>query len=156
MDGSARAVRIIAAIFFVAMLYFARDVLIPSALAVMLAFLLHPLVLRLGRFHINRGIAVGITVILAGGVAGGVGYLVGRQFVDFSQEVPRYEGNLRLKARSFRSHGGTLVLEQHLPGFETGDGFNPANDRDDNCRRDGGFCASRNESATCRVGADES
>src|SRR5438067_3925741 len=112
-DGSARALRIIAAILFVAMLYFARDILIPAALAVLLAFLLHPLVLRLVRVGLNRAIAVGITVILAASIAGGVGYLVWWQFVDLSQKVPQYEGNLRAKIRAVRSTGGTFARLSH-------------------------------------------
>src|SRR2546430_6898527 len=70
-DPSTRAVRIICAILVVAMLYFARDILIPASLAVLLTFLLHPLVLGLVRLRLNRAIAVAITVILATSVAGG-------------------------------------------------------------------------------------
>ena len=102
-DPSTRAVRIICAILVVAMLYFARDILIPASLAVLLAFLLHPLVLRLVRLGLNRAVAVAITVILATSVAGGVGCLVGKQFIDLSQKLPQYEGNLRQKIRAIRS-----------------------------------------------------
>src|SRR6266550_7298938 len=112
-DPSTRAVRIICAILVVAMLYFARDILIPASLAVLLTFLLHPLALRFVRLGLNRAIAVAITVVLATGVAGGVGYLVGMQFVDLSQKLPQYEGNLRQKIRSIRSTGGTFTRLSH-------------------------------------------
>src|SRR4051794_5682369 len=112
-DPAARPIRIISAILVVALLYFARDVLIPASLAVLLTFLLHPLALRLVRLGLNRAIAVALTVILATGVAGGVGYLVGMQFVDLSQKLPQYEGNLRQKIRSIRSTGGTFTRLSH-------------------------------------------
>src|SRR5881275_1581669 len=108
-DPSTRAIRIISAILVVAMLFFARDVLIPASLAVLLAFLLHPLVLRLVRLGLNRAIAVGITVILATSIASGAGYLVWRQFIDLSQKVPQYKGNLQAKIRALRSPGGTFA-----------------------------------------------
>jgi len=112
-DPATRPIRIISAILVVALLYFARDVLIPASLAVLLTFLLHPLALRLVRLGLNRAIAVALTVILATGVAGGVGYLVGMQFVDLSQKLPQYEGNLRQKIRSIRSTGGTFTRLSH-------------------------------------------
>ncbi len=108
-ENSQRAVRIIAGILVVATLYFARDILIPAALAVLLAFLLNPIVVRLCRWHLNRALAVGITVLLAMGVVGGVGYVVGQQVVDLSEKLPEYRGNLIHKVRSLRtSTNGTF------------------------------------------------
>ena len=49
----------------VAGLYFARDVLIPIALAVLLSFLLAPAVARLQRAGMRRAMAVGIVMFLA-------------------------------------------------------------------------------------------
>ena len=80
-----------------------RDILIPAALAVLLAFLLHPIVDRLTAWRINRGVAVGLTVLFGLGIVGGVGYLVGEQFVDLTQKLPEYRGNLVEKVRSVRS-----------------------------------------------------
>ncbi|HEX3359227.1 MAG TPA: AI-2E family transporter [Tepidisphaeraceae bacterium] len=108
-DNPQRAVRIIAGISVVATLYFARDILIPASLAVLLAFLLNPIVERLTRWRLNRAVAVGITVLLAMGVVGAVGYVVGQQVVDLSEKVPEYRGNLVQKVRSLRtSTNGTF------------------------------------------------
>jgi predicted PurR-regulated permease PerM len=107
-DGATRAIRIIAAILFVAMLYFAGEVLKPAAVAVLLAFLLHPIVLCLVRLGVNRGIAVGITTVILTAVTLGIGYLVWAQCLDLSQKMHEYEGNLVAKVRSFRQGNGAL------------------------------------------------
>src|SRR4051812_20002645 len=109
VDSLARPIRIISAILVIGLLFFARDVLIPASLAILLAFLLHPIVERLARLGLNRGLAVGLTVIVATGIAGGVGYLVGHQFVVLSDKLPQYQGNLRAKVRSLRSNDGTFA-----------------------------------------------
>ncbi len=49
----------------VAFLYFARDVIVPIALAVLLSFLLAPAVRWLRRWHIGRVTAVTLTVLIA-------------------------------------------------------------------------------------------
>ena len=97
----------------VAMLYFAQDVLKPAALAILFAFVLHPSVMRLTRLGLSHAIAAVITVILAAGVAGGVGYLVGRQFVDLTQQLQGYQQNLEAKVRGLRSTGGTFSRLSH-------------------------------------------
>ena len=49
----------------VALLYFARDVIVPIALAIMLSFLLAPAVRWLRRWHLGRVTAVTLTVLIA-------------------------------------------------------------------------------------------
>ena len=111
---SARPIRVIAGILVLAALYMAREVLIPAALAILLAFLLQPLVMRLVRLGLNRGLAVGIVVILAGGLLTGIGVMVGKQFLDLSNKLPQYSQNLREKVRSLRqSTGGPLARLSH-------------------------------------------
>jgi predicted PurR-regulated permease PerM len=48
----------------VALLYFARDVVVPIALAVLLSFLLAPAVRWLRRWHLGRLTAVALTVLI--------------------------------------------------------------------------------------------
>ncbi|MGZ8900768.1 MAG: AI-2E family transporter, partial [Limisphaerales bacterium] len=66
--------------FIIAALYFARNVLIPVALAALLTFLLAPLVTRLQRW-LGRIGAVLLVVALILGAAGTVGYLLTSQMV---------------------------------------------------------------------------
>src|SRR5437764_7384418 len=60
----------------VAAMYFAQDVLIPLALAVLLTFLLTPLVMRLERRKLGRIPSVIIVVTFALGLIATIGYVV--------------------------------------------------------------------------------
>src|SRR5205807_380434 len=63
-------------VLVVAALYFARSVLIPVVLAVLLAFVLHPLVGFLQRHGLPRILSVIAVILLALAVVAGVGYTV--------------------------------------------------------------------------------
>jgi predicted PurR-regulated permease PerM len=60
----------------VAVLHFAQDVLMPLALAVLLAFLLTPIVNMLQRAGSNRAIAVALTTIVSFALLAGFLYVV--------------------------------------------------------------------------------
>jgi len=88
--------------FFVVLTFFvviaglrvAQDVFIPVALAVLMTFLLAPLVERLQRWGINRAFAVIMTVLVAFLVLGGVLYVVFSQLRDLATELPKYREQL--------------------------------------------------------------
>ncbi len=63
----------------VAALYFGQELLVPLALASMLAFVLAPASAALQRLFLPRGMAVLIAVLLAFVVIGGIGLAVGSQ-----------------------------------------------------------------------------
>jgi predicted PurR-regulated permease PerM len=65
-----KAVWLVAVMGVGAVLYFARDVFIPVAMALFLALLLTPAVDRLCRWHIRRGIAVAIVMLVVFAAAG--------------------------------------------------------------------------------------
>jgi predicted PurR-regulated permease PerM len=65
----------------VAVLYFARDILVPLAFAFTLAFLLTPAVSLLERIKIRRVPAVILTVFIAVAVIGWSGWLIANQLV---------------------------------------------------------------------------
>lgn len=81
----------------VAALYFGRDVLVPIMLAVLLSFLLAPLVAGLRRLRLGRVPAVVVAVLLALGVIGMVGTVIGGQVATLATEVPRYTSTIRAK-----------------------------------------------------------
>lgn len=85
----------------VAVLHFAQDVMVPAALAVMLAFLLTPLVSRLERWGLNRPVAVALTTLIAFALLAILAYMVTTQFRQFVVELPSYRDNLLAKIRSF-------------------------------------------------------
>src|SRR4051812_8837007 len=88
----------------VAALYFGREVLRPIALAILLSFLLSPLVTRLERRRVPRAAAVLGVVLLAFGVVGGVGWIVYGQMADLADKLPEYKENIETKVRAVRHH----------------------------------------------------
>src|SRR3954451_6081676 len=89
----------------VAALYFARDVLIPLALAMLLSFLLTPLVRRMERTGLHRALAVGVVMTLLIAVVGVLTWTVALQIKDLADQLPGYEDNIVSKVKAFR--GGT-------------------------------------------------
>ena len=87
--------------FVIAALYFARDLLIPLALAGLLTFLLAPLVTRLERW-IGRIAAVLLVVATIFSATGVAGWVLTRQLVDLATRLPDYKINIETKIRSFQ------------------------------------------------------
>jgi predicted PurR-regulated permease PerM len=98
VNGSAQASRsffvVLTVIAVIAALRLAQDVFIPLALAVLLTFLLAPLVQGLERWGVNRVVAVATTVIVAFAVLGGLLYVVFAQLADLAHELPQYREQL--------------------------------------------------------------
>ena len=112
--------------FVIATLYFARDFLIPLALAALLTFLLSPLVARIERWlgRIAAVLLVG-AMIFAATVA--AGWVLTRQLVDLATKLPDYKENIQAKLRSIKvPTGGVFTkfsetveeLKRDLPGGE--------------------------------------
>ncbi len=87
----------------VAALYFAREVLIPITLAVLLSFLLAPLVQLLRRARLGRGPAVILAVLLALGVIGSLGGVIGSQMAQLASDLPRYATTIETKVATVRA-----------------------------------------------------
>lgn len=81
----------------VAILYFAQEVLIPLAVAVLLAFVLAPGVTWLERCRVGRIAAVLIAVGTTLAVLGTIGWTVERQFVEVAEKLPDYAVNIQSK-----------------------------------------------------------
>ncbi len=97
LTGLAVAAAIIAA------LYFAKDVLFPVTLAVLLSFVLSPLVKLLRKIGIPRIIAVVFSVSLALALIGGIAALVGTEIVDVAHDLPKYQYTIEKKISQLRS-----------------------------------------------------
>ena len=85
--------------FVVGALYLGSEILIPLALAILLSFMLAPIVIRLRRWHLGRIPSVLLVVLLVFTALLGVGSIVATQVVDLAANLPRYEWNLRSKIR---------------------------------------------------------
>ncbi len=92
----------------VAILYFAKEVLIPLALALLFSFLLGPLVRRLEHHGLRRVPSVLLVAAAFFCVFGSVAWLTTSQLVDLAGKVPAYQDNIQRKLESLRGHGGSL------------------------------------------------
>jgi predicted PurR-regulated permease PerM/methylmalonyl-CoA mutase cobalamin-binding subunit len=91
--------------FVVAILYFARDLLIPLALAALLTFLLAPLVSRLERW-MGRIAAVLLVAAMIFSVIAMAGWVLTRQLVDLAARLPDYKVNIETKIHSLQLPSG--------------------------------------------------
>lgn len=90
-----------------AILYFAREVLIPLALAILLAFLLAPVVRRVERLKIGRVPAVVAVVLLGFAFMGAVAWVAANQAISLAAKLPEYRENVVKKIRAVRAPGTT-------------------------------------------------
>ena len=95
----------------VAVLYLGRDIFIPLALAVLIAFVLTPLVLRLRHAGLSRIPSVVAAVLVAFIVLGGVATVVGTQAMELAGNLPTYRRTIEEKLGALRRNvaGGGAV-----------------------------------------------
>jgi len=87
----------------VAGLYFGRRVLIPLALAVVLAFLLTPIVGLLEKVRLGRVASVLAVLVLAFALLGGIGWGVTNQLMEILVHLPDYRVNIHNKIEAIRA-----------------------------------------------------
>ncbi|MFK4499217.1 putative PurR-regulated permease PerM [Bradyrhizobium japonicum] len=103
----------ILAVIIISMLYFGRDIFVPVALAILLSFVLAPLVGILQRIHVPRGLAVVSVVILAFTLIFAMGSLLATQLTQLAGDLPRYQSTISEKIQSFRdTKAGRGTLER--------------------------------------------
>ncbi len=97
--GGAMPAVVVAAVV-IAGLYFARPLLEPLAVAVLLSLMLAPAVRWLHVRGLGRALAVCVTVACAFVVILGLAAAVGDEVINLAQSLPTYEDNLATKIRS--------------------------------------------------------
>ncbi len=109
-------------VLIVATLYFGKEVLVPVTLALLLAFLLAPLVSLLRRVHLGRVPSVLLAVVVALGLIVAVGGVIGSQVAELATDVPKYAGTVETKIASARSYTvGRLSMLADSVGPHHGD-----------------------------------
>lgn len=94
----------------IAALYFARQILIPLAIAVLLAFLLTPAVRRLESLRMPRVPSVIAAAFITLSAVALIGWMVASQLIEVAAELPAYKTNLERKIQALRGKpGGTLA-----------------------------------------------
>ena len=89
----------------IAVLYLAREILIPLALAITLALVLTPAVDWLQKMRLGRVPAVALVMIVTVAAAGGVAWVIFNQLVGVANELPRYQQNIHNKLEAMRAPG---------------------------------------------------
>ena len=90
----------------ITVLWLARDICIPIALAGLLAFLLSPLVTRLERW-VGRVVSVLFILMMVSAGIGVSGYVAYMQVHDLTVKLPEYHANIQNKCASLRELSGT-------------------------------------------------
>lgn len=105
---------IVTVIAVVAVLYLARDVLLPIAVALLLTFALAPVVTILRRSGLPRVLAVITTVLLAFLFIASFSIVVAVQVNDLAQNVTRYQYNILTKVRTLKEAGASSSIIERL------------------------------------------
>ena len=100
---------LVSIVLVVAILYVAKEVLIPLALSILLAFLLGPAARRLERTGVWRGLAVTLVAGVFFLALGGIVWTVVNQAVDLADKLPTYQTNIVRKITSLRGPGGSSL-----------------------------------------------
>ena len=110
VSAASRPFPLLAFVVSIAALYFAKEIFIPLALAVLFAFLLTPVVTGLERLRLGRIPSVMLVLIVSFSLIGAIGWVVANQLIEVINQLPNYTSNIREKMGSFRGpHGGSLA-----------------------------------------------
>jgi predicted PurR-regulated permease PerM len=100
--GLRELVGMVAAAIAVAALYFGREVLIPVTLAMLLSFVLSPLVELLRRIWLGRILSVVLAVAVALGLILALGSAIGTQVAQLSGNLLQYQATIEAKISGLR------------------------------------------------------
>jgi predicted PurR-regulated permease PerM len=100
---------VVLAVVVVGTLYFARVVLIPFTLAVLITFILTPVAKLLERIHFGRIFSTLLVVVLSFIVVGAVGWTVSQQFAQVMNQLPDYRSNIHTKLEALHLSKSTAL-----------------------------------------------
>ena len=103
----------------VAILFLAREVLLPVTLAGILSFMLAPLVRMLQHVRLPRGLAVVSVVLLAFAAIFALGTVMAREVTQLAGDLPRYQVTISAKIQHLGGSGegataGTLKRAEEV------------------------------------------
>jgi len=96
-------------LLIVASLYWARAVLIPVALALLLTFLLSPIDSALQRVGLGRVVSVTLLAVLTFSVIGVIGWVISVEVKEFANDLPSYQGNIKKRVEDLQVGEGTAL-----------------------------------------------
>jgi predicted PurR-regulated permease PerM len=104
------AVKFLLGVVAIACFALAKVVVVPIAFAVLLAFILNPVVLLLTRRGLPRSPAVWAVVLATGAFAGTCGWILASQLLQFANQLPQFEGIVARRIYELRSSSRHSVL----------------------------------------------
>jgi predicted PurR-regulated permease PerM len=116
-----RALGIIATATLLALLYFARDVLVPVTLAFILSLLIAPLVRSLRRLGLGQTLSVLAAVLVLALAFGAIAAVIGSQIVGMADSLPTYKRTLEDKLETLND---LTVRRMNSLTAEAGKAFN--------------------------------
>src|ERR1700674_256837 len=102
VTSGSRLLTLVGIVVVIASLYFGRQVLIPLALAVVLAFLLTPIVGLVERCRLGRVPSVLVVLVLSFALLAAVGWGVTSQLMEILARLPDYRANIHDKIEALR------------------------------------------------------
>ena len=98
----------------VASMYWARPVLVPVALAMLLAFLLSPVDSALQRLGLGRAVSVALLAVMTLSLIGVIGWAISLQVKEFAHNLPDYQGNIKKRIEDLQVSQGTTLDKVRL------------------------------------------
>ena len=97
-------------LLLIVIIYFGKPVLMPLALAALLAFLLNPMVNFLCRWRLPRALAVLLVTLCVFSFLGVIGWVIGRESASLVASLPNYQDNITQRINAFydTKRGGVL------------------------------------------------
>ncbi|MES2219827.1 MAG: AI-2E family transporter, partial [Acidobacteriota bacterium] len=107
---------LLSSITAIAVLYLAKTVVVPLALAILFAFLLSPLVTILERIRLPRVIAIIVVILAAGLAVGTIAWITFSQLVSVTDHMADFTSNIDRKLNTLKSAKSTSLsrAEQEL------------------------------------------
>ena len=87
----------------VAVLYLARDLLVPLAFAVILTLILTPAIAWLEKLRMGRVPAALLVMLMSMAGAGAIGWMIFNDLVDVANQLPEYRQNIHKKLEAIRA-----------------------------------------------------
>src|ERR1019366_2127231 len=87
----------------VAVLYLAREILIPLAFAVTLSLILAPAIAWLEKLRLGRVPAALLVMLMSMAGAGAIGWVIFNDLVDVANQLPQYQQNIHKKLEAIRA-----------------------------------------------------
>jgi predicted PurR-regulated permease PerM len=102
IPGLKSLLTLVPGVVIVSALYLAREVLVPITLAILLSFVLAPLVEVLRRVHVPHVLSVLVAALIDLGAIGAIGGIIGIQVAGLATDVPQYASTIEAKVASVR------------------------------------------------------